>query len=193
MLDFRPCVPRDMTPADGDIQRPAGSDLDRELTEAGAHAAGEPDGDLAQGPPEVLRVQSLVKACEPVQEDQIAGASPLARAWPRPGRGVRLYRKRQKLTLGRAAERTRNPAIEKTHDRLEHPVRRKGVTSMNAEDASIEAEHHGAVSMGKDPFDLPETEHGQTIPEQRVQLLTRFPFAPLRAGSASPLPRLHSP
>jgi len=111
MLDLGPCVPRDVTPADGDIEWAAGPDLNRELTQAGAHAAGEPDRDLAQGPAEVLRVQSLVKAGEPVQQDQITGASPLPRTRLRPGWGVLLHREMEKLALGRAAEGTRNPAV----------------------------------------------------------------------------------
>jgi hypothetical protein len=134
----------------------------------------------------MLRVQSLVRPGEPVQKDQITGARPFPCARPGPGRSVRLHRKRQELALGRPAEHPRNPAVEETHDRLEYPVRRKRVASMNTEDTAVEAEHHRTVGMGVNPFDLSETEHDETIAEQQVQFLTRF--------TAYPLSRLyHSP
>ena len=112
VLDLLPCVPRDVTTADGDIERAAGPDLDCQLTQPGAHAAGEPDGDLTQGTGEVLRVQSLVQAGEPVQKNQITGASSFPRARPRPRWGMLLDRELEKLALGRAAQSTRNPAVE---------------------------------------------------------------------------------
>jgi hypothetical protein len=190
VLHLGPCVPCDVTSADRDIERSAGPDLDGQLTQPGAHAAGEPDRDLAQRPTEVLRVQSLMKAGEPVQQDQITRASSLPRARPRPGWRVRLNRKRQELALGRPAEHPRHSRIQEPDNRLEHAIRSKGIASVNPENTLTEAEHHGAVSMGKDPVDLLETEHGQTIPEQREQLLPRFPaFHPPRGHP----PRHHSP
>ena len=39
MLDLAPGVAGDVTPADGDIDWPAGPDLDRKLTQPGAHPA----------------------------------------------------------------------------------------------------------------------------------------------------------
>jgi len=173
VLDLGPCVPRDVTPADGDIEWAAGPDLNRELTQAGTHAAGEPDRDLAQGPAEVLRVQSLVKAGEPVQQDQITGASPLARAGPRPGWGVRLHRKRQELALGRAAEHPRDSRIQEPDNRLEDTIRGKGIAPVNSENTLIETEHDSAVGVGNHSSDVAEAENGQAIPEQQVQFLTR--------------------
>ncbi len=47
VLDLGPGVPRDVTPADGNAEGAAGPDLHRELAQPGAHAAREPDRDLA--------------------------------------------------------------------------------------------------------------------------------------------------
>jgi hypothetical protein len=189
MLDLGPRMPRDVAAADGDIEWQAGPDLDRQLTQPGAHARREADRNLAQAPAEVLRVQALVQGCEPVQEDQIAGASPLTHARSRRGWRMRLHRKRQELPLRRPAEHTRNTAVQKTHDRLEHPVRSKGVASMNTEDTPVEAEHHRTVGVGNDSLYLPEAEHGQAISEQMYVLSATL----LTCCPAVPLSRLHSP
>ena len=107
-----------------------------------------------------------------------------ARPWS--GWSVLLHREMEKLALGRAAERTRNSAVQETNDRLEHPVRRMGVASMNAEDTPVEAEHHRTIGVGDDSLDLPQAEHGQAISEQQVQFLTRFPAFPLTRLAHSP-------
>ncbi len=203
VLDLGPCVPRDVTPADGNIECAAGPDLHRELPQAGAHAAREPDRDLAQGPAKVLSVQPLVKTGEPVQEDQVPGASPLARERPRPGWGIRLNRKRQKLTFGCSPQHSRNSRIQESDNRREHSVRSRGVSLMDPQDSPIgDAEHDGSVGMGNHSSHVSEAEHGQAIPEQQVQWPTRCPVrsaqgrpaVPLSRFPAVPLSRLaHSP
>jgi hypothetical protein len=173
MLDLGPCMPRDVTPADGDIEWASGPDVNGELTQAGAHAAREPDRDLAQGRAEVLRVQLPMKAGEPVQEDQIPGASPLPRARPRPRWGVQLHRKRQELAFGCSAARPRNPRVEEPDNGFQHTIGGISVAPVNPENALIEAEHHRTVGVGDNSLYLPQAEHGQAIPEQQVQFLTR--------------------
>jgi hypothetical protein len=195
VLDLGPWVPRDVTPTDGDIERAAGLDLDRELAQTGAHAARKPDRDLVQGPAEVLGVKSLVKAGESVQEDQIARAGPLPRAGPRPGRGVLLYRKRQELALGRPPEYPGDSRIQEPDNRLEDTIRGKGIASMNAENAPVEAEHHRSVGMSLNVFDVPEAESLQSGWEAvfEPRRLPRCPADPLTICPAAPLPRVHSP
>jgi hypothetical protein len=153
-------VPRDVSPADGDIEGAAGSDLDSELTQASAHAAREPDRDLGQDSAEVLGVEPLVKAAEPVQEDQVTGPSRLASARPGPRWGVYLYWKRQELAFGQAPEHSRDSRIQEPHNGFEHAIGSKSVASVNPENALIEAEHDRAVGMSEDAVDISETEHG---------------------------------
>ncbi len=194
VLDLGPCVPRDVTPADGNVECAAGPDLHRELAEAGAHAAREPDRDLAQGPAKVLSVQPLVKTGEPVQEDQVPGASPLARERPRPGWGMRLYRERQKLTFGCSPQHSGNSRIQESDNRREYSVRSRGVSLVDPQDSPTgDAEHDRSVGMGNHASDVSEAEHSEAIPEQQVQWPTRCPPVPLSRFPAVLLPRLHSP
>ena len=100
MLDLEPRVASDVTPADSDLQRTTRPNVHRHLAQAGAHTAGEPDGDLTQRTAEVLRIQVVMQARESVQEGQITGTSPLVRPWPWTRRRVRFHRKRQELAFG---------------------------------------------------------------------------------------------
>jgi hypothetical protein len=154
VLDFCPTVPGDMLPAQGKLHRPAGPDIHGELPQAAAHSPGEPNRDLPQRPPEMLLVEPAMELLEPVKQQHVARAGTLAALRSRRGWRVLLHRELEKLALGNAAERPRNPAVEETHDRLEHPVGRVGVASMNPEDAPVEAEHHRTVAVSDDSINV---------------------------------------
>jgi hypothetical protein len=78
VLDLWPRMSSQVTSADRNLQRPPGPDLHRQLTQPGPHPARKADRNLAESSPEMLRVQPLVKLGEPVQENEVAGASALA-------------------------------------------------------------------------------------------------------------------
>jgi hypothetical protein len=100
---------------------------------------------------------------------------------------VLLYRKGQELALGRPPEYPGDSRIQEPDNRLEDTIRGKGIASMNAENAPVEAEHHRTVGMGDDSLDLPQSERRQSLWKTILQAgeLPRYP--------AAPLPRLHSP
>lgn len=158
VLDLGPRVSRDVTPADGDTQWAAGPDLHRELTQAGAHSAGEPDLDLPQRPAEMLLVELVMERLEPVKQEHVARARTLAAAVTRPGRRIRMHRERQELALRGATKPSRNSGIQKPNHCLQHAIRSEGVAPMYAEDALAEAQHHRLVRVGEDVLDIPETE-----------------------------------
>jgi hypothetical protein len=78
VLDLGPRMSCQVPAADRDLQRPAGPDLHRQLTQPGAHAAREADRNLPESSREVIGIQPLVELCEPVQENEIPRASALA-------------------------------------------------------------------------------------------------------------------
>jgi hypothetical protein len=126
-------------------------------------------------------IELMMKRLQPVQQEQVAGAGALSAAGSRRRRRVLLYRKLEKFALGRAAEGTRNPAVEKADDCLEHPVWRKGIAPMNPEDAPVETEHHRPVGVGDDSINvsqpkLVEPERELILEEEQ---LPRCPTAPL--------------
>jgi hypothetical protein len=163
MLDFCPRVAGDMLTAQGELDRPAGPDIHRKLPQPAAHSAGEPEGDLPQRPAEAFLVEPAMNRLEPVEQEHVAGTGALAAPVTRRMGRMLLHRELEKLALCRSAERTRNPGIEETHDRLEHPVGRKGVASMNPQEAPVEAEHHRTVGVGDDSVDLPQSERQQAV------------------------------
>jgi hypothetical protein len=63
-----------MPPADRDFQWLAGPDLYRQLTQPGAHAAGQPDRDLAQRSTKMLGIQLMMKTDESVKQEDVARA-----------------------------------------------------------------------------------------------------------------------
>ena len=83
VLDFRPRVAQDMTPADGDLGGPTGAEVYRQLSEPGAHPAGDPDRDGAEAAAEMLPVQPLMAGREALQQGDVARAG----RSPRAGRG----------------------------------------------------------------------------------------------------------
>jgi hypothetical protein len=105
----------------------------------------------------MLLVEPAMEFLEPVKQQHVAGAGALAAPGSRRRWRVLFYRELEKLALGHAAKRPRNPGVQEAHDRLEHPVGRVGVASMDAEDAPVEAEHHCAVGVGDDSVDLPQS------------------------------------
>jgi hypothetical protein len=56
VLDLGPGMPGQVPPADCDLQRLAGPNLNRQLTQPGPHAAGQPDWDLPQRSSEVFGI-----------------------------------------------------------------------------------------------------------------------------------------
>jgi hypothetical protein len=158
-----------MASAHGQLDRPAGPDIHRELTQPAAHSAGEPDRDLPQSPAEMLQVEPAMEFLEPVKQQDVAGAGALAalgsgRRWR-----VLLHRELEKLALGHAAKRPRDSRVEEPNDCREHPVGRVRVASMNPEDPPVEAEHHRTIGVGDDSINISQPEllkpDGKTILE----------------------------
>jgi hypothetical protein len=114
-------------------------------------------------------VEPAMEFLEPVKQQDVAGAGALAAAGTRWRWHVLFYRELEKLTLGHAAKRPRDPRVEEPNDRLEHPVGRVRVASMNAEDSPVEAEHHRTIGVGDDSINISQPEllkpDGKTILE----------------------------
>jgi hypothetical protein len=169
VLDLSPTVPGDMLPAQGELERPTGPDIHRELAQPPAHPAGEPDRNLSQSPGEVPLVELVIERLQPVKQEDIPWTGTLAAAGSRRGWCVHFYRELEKLALGHSAQRPRNPGVEVPNDCHEHPVGRVGVASMNAEDAPVEAEHHRTIGVGDDSINISQPEllkpDGKTILE----------------------------
>jgi len=70
-------MPGQVPATDGDLERLTRPNLHGQLTQPDAHAVRKADRDLPESCPEMLRVQPLVKLGEPVQENEVAGASAL--------------------------------------------------------------------------------------------------------------------
>jgi hypothetical protein len=188
VLDLGPCMPRDVAPADGDIEWAAGPDFHCELAKAAAHAAREPDRDLAQNATEVLRVELPMQALQPVEQPDISRPGALSPLGLRPGRRILMDRKRQELLLGPPAQRPGHPRVQEPDDGLEHTIGGKRIPLVNSENTSIEAEQYDSVGMSKDLVDFPETE-GLKPGWETVLKSRGLPRCP-----AASLPRLtHSP
>ena len=99
VLDLGPRVSGEVPAADRDLQRLAGANLHCQLTQPGAHAAGQPDRDLAQCSAEMLGIQLMMKSCQPVQEEHVARVRLLFGAGSGPLGRVRFHGKRQELPL----------------------------------------------------------------------------------------------
>ena len=78
VLDLRPRMTGQVPPADCDLQRLAGPDIHRQLAEPGAHAAGQPERDLAKRSDEIPGIQLMMKSDQPVQQEHVAWARPLS-------------------------------------------------------------------------------------------------------------------
>ena len=103
--------------------------------------------------------------------------------------------KGEELKLGGPPQRPWYARVEESHDRLQDSIRGKGVAAVNSQNAPPETEHHRTVGMDDDPIYFPQAQRRQTLWKTFLQRnkLPRCPYAPLRAGSADPLTRLHSP
>ncbi len=195
VLNLAPRVPRDVAAADGNTEWTSGSDLHRELTEAGAHAARYPDRNLPQRPTEVLEVELPVQAHQSEKHRNITRP----RAFSAFGSGARwrmlLNWKREELTLGPEAQRPRHPGVQELDDGLQHSIRRKSIAPVNPENPLIEAEHHRSVGVGLNLFDVTKAKGLKPNRETILKSggLPRCPADPLTFYAAVPLPRLHSP
>ena len=123
MLHFRPGMAGEMAAADGDLDRPSGSEIHAQLAEPSAHSLGDPEWKHAEGAAEVLVVESLVELLESVQKEQVTRLGPVVTRGRLAGRLVLLDRKRQELSLGESSKRTRNSGIQKTNDGTQDTVR----------------------------------------------------------------------
>ena len=153
LLDLGPGMPGEMPPAQPDLERIAGLQIDGELPQAGAHPAGQPNGNLAQRSAEVPRVKIAMQGLQPVQQRHVAWAGALRPLRSRPGRGVLVYRKRQKLPLRQASQGTGHPRIQEAHDGAQHAVWGECVAAMYPEHLTVQAEHNCAVGVYHDPID----------------------------------------
>jgi hypothetical protein len=186
VLDFRPRVAKDMTPADGDLGGPTGCEVYRQLSEPGAHPAGDPDGDGAEAAAEMLPVQPLMAGREAPQQGDVARAGALA-AGPARGRWrVQLHREAQELPLGETAHGTGQSRIQEPDDRAKHPVRRAGVPLVETEPAPRrERNHDGAIGMGVYAADITKAEEFETVREQIVHFRAPDRLPPPRPRPAA--------
>ena len=132
VLDLAPRVVGEVSAAQRNLDRLPGAEVDAHLTQAGAHAAREPDRDLAEPAAEVLPVELLVQLPEPVEERQVAGVGPLGRALPGSGR-VQLDRKREENQLGPSSIDPRGAGVQEADDGGEHPIGREHVALVQPE------------------------------------------------------------
>lgn len=162
VLHLGPGVARDVATADGDLQRPPGSDIHAQLTEPSPHPAGEPDRQTPEGSPEVLGVEAVVGPAQAVEQHQVAGTRPFAprRLWR--SRGMLLHRKVEELALRNAPHRPRQPWVEESDDGPEDPVRRMGIPPMQAQHPTrAEAYHDDPIGVGDDSGDTAKAELAQ--------------------------------
>jgi hypothetical protein len=186
VLDFRPGVPRDVSPAQRQLERPATANVHREVAQPAPHSAGKSDVNLSECPAEVSDVELPVQRFQSVEQSQVAWAwSLLSR--PSFVDGVGLNRKFEKRALGLAAEWTGNPRIEEPYNGLQHVIRRKCIAAVNPEHPAPEAQHDGPIGVGQDAFDLTEAES--------VEACRKIVFEEIALTSctAVPLPRRQSP
>jgi hypothetical protein len=142
VLHFGPGMAQHVAPADRDLARPAAPDIHHDLTEAGAHPAGQSDRDHPQGSSEMVGIESLVQGSETLQQCQVSRTGAIAALGPRRRRGVLLDREGQKLAFGPATGCPGHPWVEEPDDGAEHPVRGAGVAAVQPEHAARrEADH----------------------------------------------------
>ena len=70
---------------------------------------------------------------------------------------------------------------EKPDDGLQHSIGRKSIALMDPQHPAIQAQHHGAIGVGQDSVDIPQTEQAQSIGQQilKQKKLPRCPAVPL--------------
>ena len=131
MLHFRPGMAGEMAAADGDLDRPSGSEIHAQLAQPGPHPSRDPEGKHAEGAAEVLVVESLMELLESVQKEQVARLGPVAARRHLVCRRVFLHRKRQELSLGESSKRTRDSGIQKANDGPQDPVGSRRIAAVN--------------------------------------------------------------
>jgi hypothetical protein len=161
VLDLRPGMPGEVSPAQADFGRLASLEIDRELAEAASHAARYPDGDLAQSSSKMLRVQLMMKIFQPMEKKHVSGPSPFAASWSLRRLHIGVGGKLEELSFCGFSERPRHPGIQKPNDGLQHAIRRETIAPVDPEDPLAKAQHHRLVRMSQDLFDVPETERLQ--------------------------------
>jgi hypothetical protein len=162
VLHLGPGVAGDVATADGDLHRSAGSDIHAQLAEPGPHPAREPDRQAPERSAEVLAVEPLVGLAEAVEQQQVARTGTLDAGRLRRRRGVLLHWKVEELALRRAAHRPRQARVEESDDGPENPVRRVGISSMQAQHPTrAEAHHDDPVGVGDDSGDAAKAEQAQ--------------------------------
>jgi hypothetical protein len=94
---------------------------------------------------------------EPMEQRDVSRTRPLLPFGSgRRGR-ILLDWKGQKLLLGSPAQRSRDPWVEESENRLKHPIGGEGVTAVNPENAPVEAEYHRTIGVCKDTIDITKT------------------------------------
>src|SRR5689334_23561927 len=97
--------------ADRHLGGAAAAEVDRQLAQAGAHPAAEPDGNGAERAAEMLAVEPLVRRREPLEQGDVARPRTLHRGLPLGGR-VELHREPEELALGQAPHGAWEPRVE---------------------------------------------------------------------------------
>lgn len=187
MLHLGPGMPGKVFPAHRDLICLTGLEVNRQLSQTGPHAAGKPDSDLAEDSPEVLYVELAVQSLEPMEQPYVSRTSTLSPLGSRFRCRIGMHRELQELPFRRSPLSPRDSWIQKLHHRLQHVIRRKGISPVYPEDPPAQAQHDCLIRVGENPLDIPETQRlqplGKTVLEKET--LPRCP--------AAPLPRLHSP
>jgi hypothetical protein len=162
VLHLGPAMAGDVPTADGDLNRPPGSDIHAQLTEPRPHPAREPDRQTPEGSAEVLGIEPLVGLAQAVEQQQVARTRPLAPRGLRRSRGMPLDRKFEELALRYAPHRPRQAWVQESDDGPEDPVRRMGIPPVQAQHPSrAEAYHDDPVGVGDDSGDAPKAELAQ--------------------------------
>jgi hypothetical protein len=143
-------MPSDVLPAErnfGCFSRPA---INRQLSEAALHPAGQSNRNLRQQAVEVAMAKLAVQRLQSAEQAHIARPRALAPSSPfRAGR-IDMDRKLEKLSFRRSPMRSRDARVQKSNDGLEHSIRGKGVSSVDPEHPPAQAQHDCLIGMGDD-------------------------------------------
>ena len=115
-----------------------------------------------------------------VQQDQVPRPRPLPAYRLFGRRGVGRHREPQELPFGSPPEPEGYPRIQETNDGCQNRIRGKSVAPVDSKNSPAQAEHHRAVGMGENLFDVIEPQClkpvGQAVFEQKTLLrLLRSP------------------
>lgn len=157
----------DMRTADRDRDRLPGTHVYAVFAQPGLHSPGEPKRNLPELPLKILVVEPGMGLPEIIEYSEVAwlGALGLPRTWC-PLRRMQLDGEREKLVFQRLAQPPGHPGLEEPHNRVEHPVRRHGISSMNTERTVTPGKHDGTIGVHLEMAEAGEPQRLQPPAEQ---------------------------